>query len=61
MTKYRDKRCSEEIEMRLTEMDNMSQMRYRIVMLITILEITIVEIYNKLSYKRDECDDDDQY
>lgn len=24
MTKYRGKRCSEEIEMRLTEMDNMS-------------------------------------
>lgn len=61
MGRYRSKRCSEEIEMRLNEMDNMS-----------LDEIQNSDgdyytgnyycgDYNKLSHRKRECDQDDDY
>lgn len=61
MTRYHGKRCSEEIEMRLNDMDNMS-----------LDEIQNNDgdyytgnyycgDYNSLSYKKRECDWDEDY
>ncbi len=61
MTKYRGKRCSEEIEMRLNEMDNMSLDEIQNSDSDYYTGNYYCGDYNKLSYEKRECDEDDDY